>query len=311
MKKRILCVGEARIDLCMPVGELPRSPKAPILAKSCGFVPSGSAAIAATAVARLGGDSVLCTRLGKDRNGVDLRKIYEYERIDTRFVASDATLPTSFSVIYANETVERQICLSPDASSALSPSDVEGAFICRPDAIIASTDLPRDTLLATARHAAKREIPVYLDGGASVGTFPFDELSPIELFAPDEDETKLLTDVSPDTPEKCLKAAIALSRIVRARFYAIKLGSRGCYIYDGRYYHCLPAYDVKAKDPSAAGDAFLAALTLEHLEHGDVARAGKVANAVGALTVNRRGALVSVPHRKDVAEFIAERAIRL
>lgn len=311
MKKRILSIGEARIDLCLPVGELPRSPKAPILAKSCSFVPSGSAAITATAVARLGGDSVLCTRLGRDRNGTDLRRIYEYEGIDTRFVSSDNALPTSFSVIYANESIEKQICLSPDASCALSPSDVEGAFICRPDAIITSVELPRDTLLAVADIAAKREIPLYLDGGASIQTFPFDELPPIELFAPDEYETRLLTDINPDTPEKCLKASIALSRIVRARFYAIKLSNRGCYVYDGKYYHCLPAYDVKAKDPSAAGDAFLAALALDHLEYGDIARAGKFANVVGALTVNRRGALISVPHRKDVAEFIAERAIRL
>ena len=80
MKKRILTVGEARIDLCMPISELPRSPKAPVIAKSCSFVPSGSGAIAATAVARLGGDSVLCTRIGRDRNGTDLRKIYEYEK---------------------------------------------------------------------------------------------------------------------------------------------------------------------------------------------------------------------------------------
>lgn len=311
MKKRILTVGEARIDLCMPISELPRSPKAPVIAKSCSFVPSGSGAIAATAVARLGGDSVLCTRIGRDRNGTDLRKIYEYEKIDTRFVAADAALPTSFSVIYASESSARQIDLAPDATSALSPDDVEGAFICRPDAMLISTELPHATVVAAVELAHKRDVPVYLDGGASVGSFPFDELPAIELFAPDEDETKLLTDISPDTPEKCLKAAIALSRIVRARFYAIKLGNRGCYIYDGKYYHCLPAYDVKAKDCTAAGDAFVAALTLEHLNSGDIARAGKVANAVGALTVNRKGALISVPHRKDVADFIAERAIRL
>lgn len=311
MKKRILSIGEARIDLCMPVNEIPHSPKAPIIAKSCSFVPSGSGAITATAIARLGGDSVLCTRIGRDRNGSDLRKIYEYEKIDTRFVAADATLPTSFSVVSASDSAARQIILEPDATSALSPSDVEGALICRPDAVLISTELPHDTVVAAAQLAMERNVPVYLDGGSSVRSFPFAELPPIELFAPDEDETKLLTDISPDTPEKCLKAAIALSKMIRAHFFAIKLGSRGCYIYDGKYYHCLPAYDIKTKDPSAAGDAFVATLTLEHLNSGDIARAGKIANAAGALTVNRRGALISVPYRKDVADFIAERAIRL
>ncbi len=311
MKKRILTIGEARIDLCMPASELPRSPKAPIIAKTCSFVPTGSGANAAAAVARLGGDSVLCARVGRDRNGTDLRKIYEYEGIDTRFVTSDATLPTGFCVLSASDAVSKQIKLSPDANSALGISDVEGAFICRPDGVIVNVDFSHSTVLAAARLAAKRDIPIYLDGGASVATFPFDEMPPIEVFAPDENETKLLTDISPDTPEKCLKAAVALSRMIRARFFAIKLGNRGCYIYDGKYYHCLPAYDIKAKDTSAAGDAFVAALALEHLEGGDIARAGKIANAVSALTVNRKGALVSIPQRKDVAEFIKERAIRL
>lgn len=310
MKKRILTVGEVRIDLYMPISELPRSPKAPIIAQSCSFVPSGSAANAATTIARLGAESVLCAKVGRDRNGTDLRKIYDYEGIDTRFVTLDAELPTGFSVISSNDSVTRQIKLAPDANSALGISDIETAFICRPDALLLNADLSHSTALAAARLADKRNIPIYLDGGASVATFPFDEMPPIELFAPDENETRILTDISPDSPEKCLKAAVALSKMIRARFFAIKLGNRGCYIYDGKYYHCLPAYDIEVKDVSAAGDAFVAALALEHQKGGDIARAGKIANAVGALSVNRKGALISVPHRKDVAEFIAERAIR-
>lgn len=311
MKKRILTVGEVRIDICMPISGVPRSPGAPIIAESCTFVPSGSGANAATTVARLGGDSVVCAKIGRDRNGSDLRMIYEYEGIDTRFVTFDSSLPTGFSVIPTGENATRGIKISPDANSALDAADVEGSFICRPDALLINVDFSHRIVLAAARLAAKRGIPIYLDGGASVTTFPFEDLPPIELFAPDENETKALTDISPDSPEKCLKAAVALSKIIRARFFAIKLGSRGCYIYDGKYYHCLPAYDIKVKDVSAAGDAFIAALALEHLRGGDIARAGKIANAVGALTVNRKGALISVPRHKDVAEFIKERAIRL
>lgn len=91
----------------------------------------------------------------------------------------------------------------------------------------------------------------------------------------------------------------------------LKLGNRGVYIYDGLYYHCLPAYDIKAVDTTAAGDAFTAAFTLEYLRSGDVERAGKYGNAVGALTVSRAGAYTSLPTASEVEQFLARKGIKL
>ena len=311
MKKRILTLGNARIDLCLPVNEEKRAPRAPLIAESYSFVPTGSGANAAVAISRLGGDSVFCARVGRDRNGNDLKMIYEFEGVDTRFVTTDPSLPTGFCVLRANDPASKHIIVSPDANSALAASDITDAFICRPDALLMSAELDHELVIAAANLADERGVPIYLDACRSVASFPFDELPCLELFTPDETEVRMLTDISPDTPEKCLKAVVTLSKIVRARFYAIKLGSRGCYIYDGKYYHCLPSYDVKVKDTSAAGDAFTAAMTLEHISHRNIERAGKVACVVASLTVSRRGALVSLPKREDVAAFIADRTIRL
>ena len=52
------------------------------------FVPGGKGANAAVAIQRLGGDSVFCTRLGNDRNGDELRRIYAREGVDCRFIVT-------------------------------------------------------------------------------------------------------------------------------------------------------------------------------------------------------------------------------
>ena len=63
-------------------------------------------------------------------------------------------------------------------------------------------------------------------------------------------------------------------------------------------------------DTTAAGDAFTAAMTLEYLRTGDVCRAVRYGNAVGAITVSRSGASTSIPTADEVDEFISRRGIK-
>jgi ribokinase len=68
----------------------------------------------------------------------------------------------------------------------------------------------------------------------------------------------------------------------------------------------IPSYNVTAVDTTAAGDAFTAAMTYEYLRSGDIKSACRYANAVGALTVTKKGALPSLPTEEQVIAFIRE-----
>jgi len=72
---------------------------------------------------------------------------------------------------------------------------------------------------------------------------------------------------------------------------------------DGKYYTVVPSYDVKEIDHTGAGDAFMAALSVEYLNTGDIKRACEFANAAAALTVSGEGAIPSLPTRADLAAF--------
>ena len=309
--KRILTVSSANMDFVMSVKGIPQGGETQLEDGSYAFVPGGKGANSAVAVRRLGGDSIFCCRLGKDANGSILANIYKKEGLDTRFITVDPSAVTGLAAIMVEPSGQNRIIIYPGANAKMTNEDIESSFISRPDALLMQLEIPGDAVMHAAWTAHEKNIPIILDAGPANPDFPLDELPPLEIFSPNETETEIFTGINPTNPDNCLRAAMELQRRVVAKYYVIKLGGRGCYIYDGKYYHCLPAYGVNAVDTTAAGDAFTAALTLEYLRSGDIVRAGRYANVVGALAVSKKGALPSLPTEAMVSKFIAEKAIRI
>ena len=52
-------------------------------------------------------------------------------------------------------------------------------------------------------------------------------------------------------------------------------------------------------------------MTLEYLRTGDIVRAVRYGNAVGAITVSRPGASTSIPTADEVEEFLSRRGVEL
>lgn len=309
--KRILTVSSANMDFVMSVSKIPQGGETQLESGTYQFVPGGKGANSAVAVRRLGGDSVFCCRLGKDANGSIMHNIYKKEGLDTRFIVVDPDAVTGLGAIMVEPNGQNRIILFPGANVRITPEDIDASFISRPDALLMQLEIPVDAVMHAAWTANEKNIPIILDAGPANPDFPLDELPPLEIFSPNETETEIFTGINPSNPDNCLRAAMELQRHVIAKYYVIKLGGRGCYIYDGKYYHCLPAYGINAVDTTAAGDAFTAALTLEYLRSGDIVRAGRYANVVGALAVSKKGALPSLPTEALVNKFIADKAIRL
>lgn len=162
-------------------------------------------------------------------------------------------------------------------------------------------------MIYAANEAAKRGIPVFIDAGPADPSFPLSSLPELEIFSPNESETAAFTGIDPINEQKCLEAVDRLKKLVRAKFYVLKLGSRGAFISDGVIYKHIESYPVTAIDTTAAGDAFTAALTLRYLDDGDITASAEYACAVGAITVSRKGASSSVPSAREVEKFLEER----
>jgi len=180
---------------------------------------------------------------------------------------------------------------------------VENAFTSYPDGVILQLEMPESLIVSATSFAREQGIPVIVDAVPARRDFPFERLENVEIFSPNAAEAYAYTGILPSNSEKSLQVCRLLSQMVKAEYYVLKLGDRGSFIYDGKYYTVVPSYDVKEIDHTGAGDAFMAALSVEYLNTGDIKRACEFANAAAALTVSGEGAIPSLPTRADLAAF--------
>ncbi|MBQ7399919.1 MAG: ribokinase [Clostridia bacterium] len=306
MKPRILVVGSSNIDFVCSMDRVPVQGETIISDKSYAFVPGGKGANTAVAATRLGGDVVFCTRVGDDSYGKQLSEKYRLEGIDTRFITMDKAARTGLAVIMVEETGHNRIAVYPGANMNLSAKDIEGAFTSYPDALVMQLEIDREAVIAAARLAKENGTKVFLDAGPATPDFPLEQLGQLEVLSPNETETKILTGITPNSSANCLRACIELMNRVPSKYIVLKLGDRGCYVYDGTHCHHLAPVDVGTPvDTTAAGDAFTAALAVRYMQNGgDILDACEFANAVGGYVVTKAGAFPSIPTLRELKEFL-------
>ncbi len=300
MAKRILVAGSSNIDLLLNTPYIPAPGETMVSEGNYAFTPGGKGANTAVAVASLGENAVLCSRVGDDAYGDRLIALFKEKGVDTRFVKADRLEQTGLSVVMLEKSGANRVISFKGANRRISESDIENAFSSYPDAIITQLEINPDAIVNAARLAADDGIKFFLDAGPARANFPLEKLERVEVLSPNETETEILTGIRPNSLENCLRASMALCNRVDIGYVVLKLGSRGCYVYDGKYCDLISPFDVPVADKTAAGDVFTAALTVEYLRTNDILKAARFANAAGALTVSKHGAIASIPTLEEV-----------
>lgn len=306
VKSRILVVGSSNIDFVCRMPVVPDRGETIISNDTYAFVPGGKGANTAVAAARLGADVIFCTRVGNDSYGEQLYEKYKLEGIDTRFVNMDKTARTGLAVIMVEHTGHNRIVVYSGANMNLDEKDVEEAFTTYPDALVMQLEIDRNTVIEAARLAKEKNVKVFLDAGPATPDFPLEQLGQLEVLSPNETETRILTGINPNSADNCLKACVALMNRVPCKYIVLKLGDRGCFVYDGLHCRHIAPLDVgEAVDTTAAGDAFTAALAARYMKNGgDIIDACEFANAVGGYVVTKAGAFPSLPTIAELKAFL-------
>ena len=305
-KPKILLVGSANMDLSLNVLRCPAPGETLIDDGGVAYTPGGKGANSAIALQRLGADCVFCTRLGADLHGKQLFDYYKESGLDTSAIRVDRGEPTGFAVVIKESDGQNRIVVYPGANANIAPGAVDEAFLCGPDAVYVNFEIPFPIAAQVIRRAAERGIPAFVDAAPASADYPLAALPPVEVFSPNESETEIFTGVNPQGYGSALRAALALSRTVKAKYIVIKQGERGAFIYDGKYGKIVPSFPPPAVvDTTAAGDAFTAALAVEYMRNGgDILNAVRYGCAAGAVTVSRRGASASIPTEEEVIAFL-------
>ena len=197
------------------------------------------------------------------------------------------------------------IVVDPAANLTLTPGGCgAGARVIeRADAVASVLEIPMEVVEAAFRLARKAGKLTVLDAGPPRHC-PAEILRLADVVSPNETELAHLTGADVSGRVSAREAAENLLA-QGVRTVVLKLGSDGAMLVTPQGAEHFPAYKIKAVDPTAAGDAFTAAFTVEYAAGATIKEAIRFANAAGALAAMKLGAQSSLPPRQAVEDFIA------
>lgn len=297
----VLSCGVAVIDFVFSMDTLPTEAKK-YRAQNAAIVGGGCAASAAIAVARLGGQSSLISRLGKDPIGEMILKGLESEQVDCSAVRTFSENRSSFSSIYIDARGERQIVnyrdpTLPDGSDWLPAPIPSGIGAVLADNRWASGAVG---LLTTAK---KQGIPGVLDAerpmekGSSEAIAAASHVAfsaeGLRDYAGDGDMREQIQEIAEKT----------------GNWVCFTDGAHGVYWTGETGIEHLPAYSVEVVDTLGAGDAWHGAFALALAENQSISNAVRFASATAAIKCSRFGGRDGIPTRPEVEAFIQERHV--
>jgi len=306
MKKSVVSVGDANVDLIAPISFFPKK-GGEILIDRLEMRAGGSAANLSVAVSRLGLMSGFVGRIGDDSFGRFLTDEFKEEKVDISQLQVDEEIGTGLTFILVTEEGERTMFGFRGANVHLSPDEIDVNYIQNADTLHISgysllRDPQRKAALKALEGAKKAGILVSFDAGVlpamKASDFIRSTLISIDLLFLNELEATSLMGIK--NPEKAASRALKLG----PKIVAMKLGKGGCLILTEEEEIHSPAFDVKVVDTTGAGDAFDAGFLSGIIEGWDLKNAARFANGVGALSTMKVGARSALPNRREVERFL-------
>ena len=294
MTAKVLCVGIATQDQIYAVEAMPDRPDK-FRASDLAIIGGGTAATAAFAVARLGGEAMLASRLGDDKTGSDILAELEAERVDCSLLRRYPGHRSPSSAVMVDPQGERLVVCYADRSLPEEASHLPERLPSGVGAVLGDVSWIEGAkrLFAAARSAGVLRL---IDGDRVVEDADyFDSATHIAYSAA---TLRRLTGVE--------DWAAGLATLARraANWLAVTDGPRGTWFTENGAIVREPAPAVAAVDTLGAGDVFHGALALA-LAEGRPERDGvRFANAAAALKCTRFGGRAGTPSRAEVEAFM-------
>jgi fructokinase len=303
---KILCIGEALIDMiCTDKGK-PLSEGKNFLAK-----PGGAPANTAAAIAALGGTVELAAKIGRDAFGKKLINTMQDFGVSTRWMLQDETHFTTFAYVSLMENGERDFVFNRGADGQLSREEVDAinldqiSIIHFGSATAFLSGPLQEAYQSLLQKALQQNIYISFDPNYRHLLFPdtrqsfiaqsWNFLKACHFFKLSDEEAMLITGCTSVTD-----AAALLLEKTKAVF-TITLGKEGTLLGLNNSTFIVPSIPVQAIDTTGAGDAFVGALlfqlidknlsTIHDLSADDWKNIVANANKAGARTCEYMGAM--------------------
>lgn len=304
----IVVIGGFTMDLVVKTAKAPDNGET-VLGTEFNRFPGGKGGNQAVAAARLGGNVTMIGKLGTDSFGDEVFSLLQKDGINTRFVEREEDYPTGIGSIVLDQNGDNRIIVIPGANSQVKAEHLNKYIEAfhNADMILVQLELDFYMNQKAIELAFEMGLPVLLNP-APGRELSDDLLKKVTYLTPNETEAEIITGISIRNIEDA-KAAVQCLLEKGVQTVVMTLGGEGALIGDRMGIRHIPGYKVKAIDTVAAGDSFNGALAFSILSGKDLDEAVLFANAVGALTVTKEGAIPSLPYKEAVEEFLQERGV--
>ncbi|MEM1581022.1 MAG: sugar kinase [Candidatus Bathyarchaeia archaeon] len=265
-------------------------------------------------VARLGGKAGYICRIGDDEFGESFLELWGNEGIDTSQVVIEKG---GFTAVYFISLLpggghDFTYFRKGSAASHYSPSDLNPKYLS--DLKVFHSSGISMAISESCRETVLKAADMVNEHG---GLFSFDLNFRPRLWSPQYAKSYIekamrkadiifasQEDISLLYMEDVDKAVNRIYSLAKPKIIAVKLGGKGCIIFDGERKIMIPGFKVDVVDTTGAGDAFDGAFIVGLLEEKPLEEIGVFANAVGALTTMGLGAVAPIPKRSEVEDFL-------
>ncbi len=309
--KKVLCIGEALIDMiCTDRGT--NLSKGQNFLKKAGGAPANVAA----AIAALGGGVDMAAKVGKDPFGVHIIELLKEMGVNTQWVLQDEIYFTTFAFVSLMEDGERDFYFNRGADGQLSSKDLSGLNLNEYSIVhfgSATSFLPgplQSAYIDLLEQSKKAGAIISFDPNYRHLLFPNNTQSFIDqcwpfieqahFFKLSDEEAILITGC--DTVHD---AAANLRKKSKAVF-TITMGKEGTLLSMGDHLEMIGSIAITPVDATGAGDAFVGAVLFQlinsnpsMLEQIDTDHWKKMisnANKAGARTCEFMGAMEAFKH---------------
>src|SRR6186713_1168359 len=304
--EKILCIGEALIDMiCTDKGK-PLSEGENFLKK-----PGGAPTNVAAAIAALGGDVELAAKIGKDPFGQHLINVMDSFGVSTKWMLRDENYFTTFAFVSLMEDGERDFYFNRGADGQLNRDEVDAINLEKFSIVhfgSATAFLPGPLQIAYQSLLQKsllQEIFISFDPNYRHLLFQNDQQSFIHqswnfidcchFFKVSDEEAMMLTG------RATLTDAVNDLLLRTKSVFAITLGKDGTLLGINGETKIIPSIKIKPVDTTGAGDAFVGAVLyqlgdkktagINKQDSADWKRIIANANKAGARTCEYMGAM--------------------
>jgi len=267
-------------------------------AEACG----GSAANTVVGLARLGCKVGFIGKVASDREGKMLLQEFRREGVDTKGIAVAKQGRSGTVMGFVDENGDRALYVDAGVNNQVEFSEKIKEYASQAGFLHLTSFVGEESLQTQKKivETLPKSVKISLDPGALYARKGLSALKPIVerafVLMPNSGELQLLTGIADYRrgAEAMLKKGV--------KVVAVKLGSKGCYVTNGRQSHNVEAFKVKVVSTTGAGDAFCAGFLYGLIERKSLEECGRIGNFVASRCTTKMGARTGLSTLKDLAK---------